>query len=72
MLTMHQAFFNMLYDTNFNSPKSLRTQVLIKIVVLKMRNLRHERVDNLPRVTQITRPRSHGLSVSELSPEFLL
>lgn len=39
VLTMCQAFFYMLYNTNFNSPKGPRTQVVIMIMVLKMRTL---------------------------------
>lgn len=59
MLTMYQTSVYMLYSTNFNSPKSPRTQVLIMNLVVKVRNLWHERVDNLPKVRQVKCPRSH-------------
>lgn len=49
ILTMCQASFSMLYSTNFTS-ESPRTQVLTMILVLKVRNLRHERVGNLCKV----------------------
>ena len=58
---MCQTFFYMLYNTNFNSPKSPRMELLIiMIMILKMSSLRHRKVDDLPKVTQVTCPRSHS------------
>lgn len=58
----------MFYSTNCNSPGSPRTPVLVMNLVVKARNLWHERVDNLPKVRQVMSSRSLICPHVELVP----